>query len=92
LVEGYSASAADASGRRKLASDIARKRVDKNLDFRDREIDVVTFPAEFPGDCSDRDARRGVRSPDAARSERHNVDVRDNSAIGAGVVVRTGNG
>jgi Protein of unknown function (DUF4238) len=43
LVEGYSASAADASQRRKLASEFTRKRVDQNLDFRDQEIDVVTI-------------------------------------------------
>jgi Protein of unknown function (DUF4238) len=42
LVPGYSAAAADASGRRAKTSAITKARVDSDLDLRHQEVEVVT--------------------------------------------------
>jgi hypothetical protein len=49
LVEGYTEAGANASGRRKRVSEAANKRIGQNLDFRDREIEVVTVSRKTPG-------------------------------------------
>jgi hypothetical protein len=49
FVDGYSASAADASDRRKQVSATTRRRIDEEgADFRDREIDVVWISRRAP--------------------------------------------